>query len=67
MRIAHGKPSTEAKRTWEALRHAVADKLDEKRRLGHYYVIWKDGRPVFIGEDAPSDDSGPTARQRNLP
>lgn len=38
----------------EALRQIVAETLERKRRLGHYYVVWKDGKPVFIGEDAPS-------------
>jgi hypothetical protein len=39
------------------LRGAVAKKLDEKRRLGHYYVVWRDGRAEFIGADAPTDDN----------
>lgn len=28
----------------------------EKRRLGHYAVTWKDGKPVVQGEDAPGAD-----------
>jgi hypothetical protein len=50
----------------EALRKAVQQKLDEKRRLGHYYVVWEDERPIFIGDDAPdaagaSDRAAPSA------
>ena len=56
MKIEHSPPSPEASRTWDALRGAVARKLDEKRRLGQYYVVWRDGRAVFIGGDAPADD-----------
>lgn len=47
--------SPEAQKTLEALRKAVADTLERKRRLGHYAVVWRDGKPVAIGEDAPDD------------
>ncbi|MGB5835333.1 MAG: hypothetical protein WBG92_25560 [Thiohalocapsa sp.] len=56
MKIDHAPPSPEATRTREALCDAVANKLDEKRRLGHYYVIWRDGRAELVGPDAPSAD-----------
>lgn len=36
-----------------SLRTAVAETLERKRRLGQYAVFWQEGRPVFIGEDAP--------------
>ncbi len=49
------KISPEAQKTLAALRKAVADTLERKRRLGHYAVIWRDGKPVAIGDDAPSD------------
>jgi hypothetical protein len=39
----------------ETLKQVAADTLERKRRLGHYAVIWRDGRPMAIGEDAPSD------------
>ena len=32
----------------ESLRKAVAEALDKKRRLGHYAVIFRDGKPVHI-------------------
>ncbi len=36
-----------------SLRTAVAETLERKRRLGQYAVFWENGKPVFIGEDAP--------------
>ena len=32
------------------LRQAVTENLERKRRLGHYAVVWRDGKPAFIGE-----------------
>jgi hypothetical protein len=40
--------STEDRQALEALRSAVAEALDRKRRLGQYAVIWRDGRAVRI-------------------
>lgn len=48
----------------DSLRTAVADTLERKRRLGQYAVIWQDGKPVLLGDDAPpkqmeeQDDQG---------
>lgn len=42
-------------KTLEALKKAVARELERKRHLGHYAVVWRDGRPVAIGEDAPDE------------
>lgn len=53
MKTIQGEPSAEAIRTLQALRKAVQQKLQEKRRLGHYYVVWQDDHAVFIGDDAP--------------
>jgi hypothetical protein len=39
----------------ETLKQVAADTLERKRRLGHYAVLWRDGSPVLIGEDAPGD------------
>jgi hypothetical protein len=44
-------PQTQA--ILDALRKVAAETLDRKRRLGHYAVIWRDGKPVTIGDDAP--------------
>ncbi|RUR43435.1 hypothetical protein [Vreelandella populi] len=38
-----------------SLRTAVAETLERKRRLGQYAVFWQEGKPVFIGEDAPTN------------
>ncbi|MYL22620.1 hypothetical protein GLV89_02265 [Halomonas alkaliantarctica] len=43
-----------------SLRTAVAETLERKRRLGQYAVFWQDGKPVFIGEDAPLNPDGTT-------
>lgn len=51
----------------DALRRAVAEALERKRRLGQYVVVWREGRAVFIGPDAPAvpyrngDEAAPTA------
>jgi len=45
--------SPQAQKTLEALRQAVADALERKRRLGHYAMVWRDGKPALIGDDAP--------------
>ncbi|AIA76087.1 hypothetical protein FF32_14945 [Halomonas campaniensis] len=49
-----------------SLRTAVAETLERKRRLGQYAVFWQDGKPVLIGEDAPSnpDDTTPDDNQQ---
>lgn len=39
----------------DSLRSAVSETLERKRRLGQYAVIWQDGKPVLVGEDAPKD------------
>ena len=47
----------EDQRVLDALQAAVTEELDKKRRLGHYIVVWQDGKPVAIGEDAPEQIS----------
>ncbi len=47
-------PSQEGQQLLGALRRSVAKTLERKRRLGQYIVIWRNGRPVMTGEDAPS-------------
>jgi hypothetical protein len=37
----------------DVLTRAVAEALERKRRLGQYAVMWRDGRVVCIGPDAP--------------
>ena len=47
------EPSKEGRELLESLRQSVAQALDRKRRLGHYLVTWRDGKPVATGDDAP--------------
>ncbi|ORJ61609.1 hypothetical protein [Geothermobacter hydrogeniphilus] len=49
------QPSEEARIILETLQRVAKKTLERKRRLGEYAVVWKDGRPVMIGEDAPKD------------
>lgn len=53
MKLKSTVPSPETEAILKALREAVAKTLERKRRLGQYAVIWQDGHPVFIGDDAP--------------
>ncbi|MEC4768200.1 hypothetical protein LPL18_012765 [Halomonas sp. CUBES01] len=44
----------------DSLQTAVAETLERKRRLGQYAVFWENGKPVFIGEDAPQNPDDTT-------
>ncbi|MFA5915750.1 MAG: hypothetical protein WC830_19570 [Burkholderiales bacterium] len=46
-------PDDHAVAILEVLKRAVAEALERKRRLGQYYVVWRDGRVMCIGPDAP--------------
>ena len=46
-------PSEEGQVMLDSLQKAVTQALEKKRRLGQYAVVWRDGKPVMIGEDAP--------------
>ena len=48
-----GKPQgevmkKESERILEAMKSAVSDELEKKRRLEHYTVVWKKNRIVII-------------------
>ena len=47
-------PDPETAAMLDCLRAAVAEALDRKRRLGHYWVEWTADGPALIGADAPS-------------
>lgn len=53
--------SPETQEMLNSLRTAVAETLERKRRLGHYAVFWQEGKPVFIGEDAPRNPDDTTS------
>ena len=46
-------PDQETVAMLECLRAAVAEALDRKRRLGHYWVEWTADGPALVGADAP--------------
>ncbi len=48
----------------ETLQRLAAKTLERKRRLGHYAVIWQDGKPVLTGES--TDTTKDTAEQRRV-
>jgi hypothetical protein len=52
--------SAEDQRALDALREAVAEALERKRRLGQYAVIWRDGRVVRI---EPEEKLMPSSRR----
>ncbi len=35
----------------ESLQNAVTQTLENKKRLGRYAVVWRDGKPVVTGGD----------------
>lgn len=45
----------DTQKTLDVLRQVALATLERKRRLGHYAVVWRNGKPVAIGEDAPDD------------
>ncbi|WP_333879245.1 hypothetical protein [Methylobacter sp.] len=46
--------SQETQAMLDCLRQTVAKTLDRKRRLGQYAVLWSEGAPIAVGEDAPA-------------
>ncbi|HOW76943.1 MAG TPA: hypothetical protein P5102_01695 [Candidatus Competibacteraceae bacterium] len=46
--------SPEDQQILDALKNAVAEALERKRRLGQYAVVWRDGRSVILGEESPT-------------
>ena len=54
MIITSAPPSPQAQAMLKALQDAVNKSLERKRRLGQYAVIWQNGRPVQVGDDAPN-------------
>jgi len=44
-------PSTKAMDTLAALKRAVKNTLERKRRLGQYAVVWRDEKPALLDDD----------------
>jgi len=55
-------PSEHGRQLLDALGESFAKALDTKRRLGHYAVTWHNGKPLLIGDDAPSPQTAPPGR-----
>lgn len=55
------KLSEEGQIVLDSLQKAVTQALEKKRRLGQYAVVWRDGKPVMIGEDAPKVTENPVS------
>ena len=48
--------SADDQRALDALRSAVAEALERKRRLGQYAVIWRNGQVVRIEPDKDASE-----------
>lgn len=57
--------SDDARRALQVLRETVVQTLDKKRRLGHYAVIWDNGKAVVTGDDAPQAPHAPDAANQS--
>lgn len=40
----------------DMLQNVATKTIERKRRLGHYVVVWENGKPVALDEDAPSGE-----------
>jgi len=49
----------------DVLKRAVAEALERKRKLGQYAVIWREGRVVCTGPDAPVVLGVPSAGKKS--
>ena len=56
---SNSTPVLDAQTLLAALQATATSTLERKRRLGHYAVVWQDGRPVAIGEDRPDTEPAP--------
>ena len=59
-------PSKESQVILDSLQKAVTQALERKRRLGQYAVVWRDGKPVMIGEDAPKESENPAGTDKSF-
>lgn len=37
----------------DSLKRSASKTLERKRRLGQYAVVWRDGKPAYIGPNPP--------------
>ncbi|WP_338413627.1 hypothetical protein [uncultured Sphaerotilus sp.] len=64
---SNSTPVLDAQQLPAALQATATSTLERKRRLGHYAVVWQDGRPVAIGEDRPDTDAAPSDKPDQSP
>ena len=57
MTIESNTPSAKATETLAALKRAVQNTLDRKRRLGQYAVVWRDDKPALLDDDVEDRDA----------
>jgi hypothetical protein len=55
MNLIEEQPSQESLRVLAALKEAVTNALEKKRKLGHYAVMWENNQVVYKGDDAPEN------------
>jgi hypothetical protein len=48
--------SEHSEKILESLRNSVRAKLERKKRLGQYAVVWKDGKLQYIGKNENAKD-----------
>ena len=53
MNLIQEQPSQESLRVLAALKKAVSNDLEKKRKLAHYAVMWENNQVVYKGDDAP--------------
>ena len=53
MNTTRNQPSKESQLILGALKEAVANAMERKRKLGQYAVVLENDKLVFKGEDAP--------------
>ncbi len=57
MNTTRNQPSKESQIILDALKEAVANAMERKRKLGQYMVVLENNKLVFKGEDAPRQNS----------
>lgn len=56
MKLVNKPPSKESLDMLKALKQAVGDALERKKKLGQYYVVSHENKITYIGDDAPTSN-----------
>ncbi|MBE0472550.1 MAG: hypothetical protein IBX55_23965 [Methyloprofundus sp.] len=54
MNSTKNTPSKKSLLMLNALKNAVNNELEKKRRLGQYAVLWENDQIIYTGEDTPN-------------